>query len=617
MALASSVLQAEMRSLRQVLRKAIVFVFAACWLILWGHALQNELSAATVLPAATAASSSPSPSRTGDLRELASLLDAYMRVGRPVLLGSRNPMENTCVPVVKSGDINGWVPGLVGDPDGGAGSRMALFYYLARSKYSKAKQDYVWHQGRLKTYLENQLVSNRPAAALARKLAEKSRQFLERISDCRTWPNDLVPVGVSKNDDWLHYCLKELDRAVASKDLSAVQRWAGELASASFSLDDIHRWFGFLVRNHLAALDFQSQCQEVFDLFDARGARYFPGETVCCLPAGFTYFSNLGNFFEIERQAERLFAMPPDLIPVLARNEYLTPHSLWVTPRLRRCFLEVQDTLSGENRQTWQKAVRTPYEHAYLLNMLYRTMATESIDELCAALKEFNTVCPRATVAELMGAMMYRGHSFGGLEWDDRYRPQLLEAANGIRATDSDQQAFLAAAQWTRDFYRSPSNYGPTQSLREALQRNKLDCIRATDMVGAIFRDAGRARFGNVRWCSETTGHSVAAYMGVENDKAKVLVADPLMPGNRLEVWPDCYFNAHAWPPGLEKNPSPYAVELYVRGLDNYVWAEGYIARGPHAGRLISAAIPYLPHHSTAGTRKVFDGPYPAEKDRR
>ena len=76
-------------------------------------------------------------------------------------------------------------------------------------------------------------------------------------------------------------------------------------------------------------------------------------------------------------------------------------------------------------------------------------------------------------------------------------------------------------------------------------------------------------------------------------------------------MWPDCYFHGHAWPTGLENNAQPYAAELYVRGLDSYIWAEGYIIRGPNAGWMTTAAIPYSVHRKDASTRKVFDGPYP------
>jgi len=41
------------------------------------------------------------------------------------------------------------------------------------------------------------------------------------------------------------------------------------------------------------------------------------------------------------------------------------------------------------------------------------------------------------------------------------------------------------------------------------------------------------------------------------------------------------------------------------------VWAEGYIVRGPNAGTLMTAAIPYSTQRLKADTKKVFEGPYP------
>jgi len=61
----------------------------------------------------------------------------------------------------------------------------------------------------------------------------------------------------------------------------------------------------------------------------------------------------------------------------------------------------------------------------------------------------------------------------------------------------------------------------------------------------------------------------------------------------------------------MEKNPTPYCTELYMRGIDNYLWAEGYIIRGPNAGTRVSASIPYSTHRKLASSAKIFAGPYP------
>jgi hypothetical protein len=547
------------------------------------------------------------------LAELAVLVEACTSSSRPILLGSRNPQESSCVRVISDADVKAVMPGELGDVNGGPGTTMAMLYDIDRQNCQSAWQDFAWHQGRLRIYLENEAIVNRPAAEEARKLAEKARQFLETVEAWTSCPAGLFPVGYRPRGDWLGYCVAELDKAVAARNLPAIKRWAGELAAATFSLADLHRWLGFLVENHLAALEFQQRCRSLFAAPDGGNVKYDRQVTISCFPAGILCSNGRGNYYEIERQAERLFSMPPDRVVALFSNEKPTPGSLWMLPGVRNPFETIENVLSPANRRTLEEAARSPYHHSYLKNMLYRAASTNTVDDVCAVLKKFDAIYPRATIAELMDVLMYKGHSFGGIGWDDRYQPELRRAAEKLLASASDAEAMVHAWRWTHAFYvyRGPDGYGQTITLREALDVGKLDCVRATDMIGAIYRNAGRACFGNVRWSAGTAGHSAAAYLGAENGKCKTLVVDGLMSSASAEAWPECYYRGHAWPSGLESNPAPYAVELYVRGIDSYIWAEGYIIRGPNAGQLTTAGIPYLPLRQSAGTRKVFSGPYP------
>ncbi len=61
----------------------------------------------------------------------------------------------------------------------------------------------------------------------------------------------------------------------------------------------------------------------------------------------------------------------------------------------------------------------------------------------------------------------------------------------------------------------------------------------------------------------------------------------------------------------LRDKPKPYAAELLVRGIDNYVWAAGYAIRGEAAGTLVTRRIPYLSEFQESGERRIFAGPYP------
>ena len=81
----------------------------------------------------------------------------------------------------------------------------------------------------------------------------------------------------------------------------------------------------------------------------------------------------------------------------------------------------------------------------------------------------------------------------------------------------------------------------------------------------------------------------------------RVTTVDGLFkPGQRESTWPEEFFTSRS---------STYAVELNGRGIDNYVWLEGYIVRGPNAGTLMRAAVPYLPGRGQASVEKVFPRP--------
>jgi hypothetical protein len=591
-------------------RLLILAAGCACALAALGWIVQHRFPSVMGSRGAGGATAASEPQ--GALVELASLVDRSMRASRPVLLGSRNPQGPSCVAVVKTGELRGKVPDNPGDLNGGPGTTMVAIYCFNRQGNTSPLKDFEWHQGRLRTYLQNVMASNQPAENLAHELAHRAREFADAADEWTEIPSSLAQVKFTRDDSWPGYCMTALDRAIAANDLSATRRWAHELAAAAFSLDDLHHWLDLLASNHLRALDFQQQCQTLFTAAEPLVTKYDPNASISMFPAGILSLNGWGNYYEVERQAEGLFAQPPDLTTQPALSQNITAASVWLTPALRETFVKLQSALTPETQKVWEQAAMTPYEHSYLIGMLYRASRTDAVDDLAAVLKKVNANHPQPSVGELMSVLMYRGHSFAGLEWADRFQPELLEAAEEIPPSTSDKDALVAAADWTNKFYRAPAaGYGMTFTLRDAIEQKKLDCVRATDMIGAIFRNSGRPRFGHVRWCAETNAHSVAAYLGRENDKPKTLLVDGLAPTTQPEVWPDAYFHGHAWPAGLSPTPTPYCVELYVRGLDNYLWAEGYIVRGPNAGMLTTARIPYSTHRLEQSTRKVFEGPYP------
>jgi hypothetical protein len=594
---------------KRTLRWLAAAVLVPCGAIVVASILRNT-PAAEGLRAATASSTSATVADKSALAELGSLVEESLKASRPLLLGSRDPNGTSCVHITHTGDVKDVLPTTPGDLDGGPGTSFATLYYLDRQEIKSPLADFKWHQTRLRRYLKNNIGRGAGAEELAQRSAAKAREFLEAADAWPGLPADVTSIGFTCRVSWPGYCMANLDTAVHDKDLDGVRHWARELAAATFWLEDLLRWRSFLYRNHLTALDFQAQCEAVFASAELQHAKYDPEMTLSQFPAGMLGLNGKSDYYEVERQAERMFSMPPDRLAEPEHHKHLTPSAVWVAPESRDAFLQLRSVLSPDNQKTWDLAAQTPYEHGYLEDILFRARTAELVDNLQAVLQTFDARNPRASVDELMGVMMYRGHSFAGIEWGDRFRPQLTEAAARITPRQTDVDALEAACEWTHQFYKA-DNYGMTLTLRDALDRRMLDCVRATDMIAAIFRDAGRTRMGHLRWCSESGGHSVAAYLGPDEPGSKPLLADGLIGPRQPEVWPDCYFRGHEWPPGFESNQPPYAMELYTRGIDNYVWTQGYIVRGPNAGTLTTAAIPYSKQFGSDSTRKAYDGPYP------
>ncbi len=541
---------------------------------------------------------------------LETVVAAALKRSRLDLLGSRDPNLNSCVTPVLSGQLTDKLPSTLGDYDGGPGTKLAVMLALDRQVCARPMQDFEYHQGRLRRYLENALASNADSLQLAETAERTARAMADRLAAAKSFPSDLAPSHFADRTTWPDYCLASLDAAIAARDLPGARRWADELSGATFSLADLHRWLAFLTHNYLDSLDFQAMCKTVFEGAESNGEPYDRNSTLSQLPAGLMTLHGGSNFYEVEHRAERLFSMPADRLATLGETSD-APGPRCLPPVERTVYRRVWEALSPANRRSLDAAAQSPFDHTYVTNMLDRADKSSTVDQLVQCMREFNARNDHADPGELLGMLMYRGHSFAAIEWSDRFLPQLMTAAKTF-APQTDEQALVSAAQWTNDFYRQPATYGVTFSLRDALAEKRLDCVRATDMIGALFRDSGHARFGHIRWTCETGGHSVAAaFIPTPEGGHKTLIMDGLNPTRQPEIWPDAYFHGHVWPAGMEKFPTPYAAELYVRGLDNYVWAEGYILRGPNAGNLMKAKVPYLKDRATPETVKVFEGPYP------
>ena len=553
-------------------------------------------------PVATTAA--PTTRASADLDQLCRELPDALAAGRKFLIGDRDP--NGPVPVVflNPGDTDRQVPQPPpGDANAGVGYRLLKTAYHDRPA-TTAAADYEWCQKNVKDFIQAELAANRKAFAAMNSLHAASRRVADDLAAAPVMPPGLrVPAAVA-SEDWPSYCLCELRVALLTGNLPSARDWSTELAAALAALCDLHRWDELLNENIMASLEFQAACEDLFVNTKPTAEDPYGRTMLTVFPGGSLLSTGISNFGEIERQAQAMFRCPA-IYCVFLRREDLTavPAAVFMPPDLRGAYTRMRSRLSAANQAVLDAAAAGPFERSFIVNMLYRARRANVLEPLGESLARFDRRYPSAQTWQLMDAMVYRaGLSMAGLEWGDRFDKRLM--ALGADLAGADPAAALESARVAQHkVYGGEKNYaGLVLSLRRALDTGKMDCIRATDMIAALCRNAGWPGFVHVRWSRGVSGHSVAGMTTFAPDGGRTInIVDGLFPGGaHTGVWPNSYY---------KDQRDIYAAELFGRGLDSVIWMEGYIVRGPAAGTLKRFAVPYLPGPQHTDSAKVYDVP--------
>jgi len=575
------------------------------WLISAAIAVAVATACPAGAPAPSAAQPSPASERIAALwRDINIHLAPTLTASRRVLLGTRDPNGPSCVRFVR-------IKNVTFSSKGGPGTRLAHQWLTSAPARQSPMADFTWQQTTLRALLEDIGRRNQEILARAVRLADVAEQLARALRDTSTAPGALAAPTAAQHT-WPGYCAAACASALDRGDVDAARGWADELAAATFALADLHRWLDFLVRNYLATLAFQARGKSLYESCNqAYTGEFAMHPNLSCLPGGRAANSITPNFIEVEHQAEWLFRVPPQYLtqrldgtPVAKRDEVRdVPAAVWIPPHLRSPFVRLRGSLSPAARVLWDQAAHAPFDRSYLVNMLYRSTTAGVLDPLAVVLERYSRANPQPTRHGLMDVLFYRGGDpEGGSDWAERFDPRLMDAAATLGG--SDEQVILRTQHFARALLGTVRHYGAADSLREALDNNTFDCIDATNVIGCLYRNAGRAGFYNIRWSGGTVGHTVAAAEVTRAGAPAIVIVDALEDAQTAaELWPVAYRRGHRWPPAYPgARADLYAVELYTRGLDNYIWVEGYLLRGPNADTFTRMPVPYLPPRPSPGT---------------
>lgn len=531
------------------------------------------------------------------LATLAEGIPNALAASQPVLLGKRSNRNQSAVQTIaKRGMVTKINHGTTNDciiqmtdANGGIGLR---FTHLALGrKAGSPKAEFNWQQTTFRPWLEEQKKENAAPLAQTQAMEDAAATLLPLVLAWDAVPDDLAVPAAPGGDAWPAHCLAQLLAALQAKDIDAAKRWSLELRGATFALADLHRWTDLLVGNLLRALEFQAHAKECFDEVDPMyGGKYNSMIHVGRLPAGEITLYGGYNYLEVERQAERLFWVSKawkevDGTPILTHHA-----AAFLPPTERGLFLKVAAALSGKTHALWNEAAATPFERSFLANMLWRAESAEFGDAMTQVVLAYEQHHGRRPdLAGLLDVLPYRaGAFFAGLEWGDRYDPEILKASSAVTRPGEQgmKQAHAEASKAYSDYT------GLVLTIRQARETKKADCIRITDVMAALYRNAGQPGFRSVRMSRggglgriSGMGHTIAGTSnGSLTGRDPVVTLDGLIGDGGRRVYPTGYLDDQT-----------FTTEVYGRGIDSYVWMAGVVGKGSNKGRYMTAAVPYLP----------------------
>ncbi len=375
-------------------------------------------------------------------------------------------------------------------------------------------------------------------------------------------------------------------------------------------LVDLCRWLDFLDANLLEALDFQALCREQFDVAEAFYLKqpYDGSAFLGRFPAGSLILHGEANYYELERQAELLFGVVEGVVEGAvevddtAGNNPVSDEAFQheVSPENARIFEELRRDLPSGLQRGLEAASRESFHRTRLSSLLFRIGAAGVVKEAREVLTRLGKRPGEHGAAAILDVLALRagGHACG-IEWGDRFDARILERARQVQGDDATM--FSRAYELAHASFEAKLYVGGTHTLRRALDTRAFDCIRATDLVEALFRAAGGTDSVELRECRGGPSHTVVGRLVRKGNSWEVRSLDALRP--RFE-------GARTWPDDFRKNGASFAVEVYRPGLDTAIWASGYVVCGAHAGTRVDAAIPFVAgHEERRQTRAAVEAP--------
>lgn len=211
---------------------------------------------------------------------------------------------------------------------------------------------------------------------------------------------------------------------------------------------------------------------------------------IIAYPGGNGILTRSRDFAEVQRQVQEALVMEESEILFLHQKVPVF-EGYGVLFQQRAFFYRLYTKFQGTVAEKWLRdSLKKSYDLTYLNHLFWR-YREENLEKEVIRLIELYLKRPNATRLGFLEVLFYRPGAFNTSHFaQDRFIPEMWSYAQKLNVGKSRKELYQQAAQYTQEITQT-MRYGTANTLRFAFDQKTVDCIRSSNICGAILANAG------------------------------------------------------------------------------------------------------------------------------
>lgn len=249
-------------------------------------------------------------------------------------------------------------------------------------------------------------------------------------------------------------------------------------------IQDLYRWMIF-------ELEVLEKNLEILQTFVEKHLKGIWRKGIIAYPGGNGILTRSRDFAEIQRQLQDQMLIE-DTEKILLHQKISGVEGYGVLLPQRAFFYRLMEHFKGSRVEDWfRESLKKSYDLSYINHLLWRYREDHQENQMIRVLENYIKRSESTTRIGMLEVLFYRAGAFQTSHHSsDRFIEEIWSYSQKLDLQETRQNLYLQAAQMTQTITR-PMRYGTSNTLRFAFDQQTVDCLRSSNICGAILANAG------------------------------------------------------------------------------------------------------------------------------